>query len=221
MKFEKVVKELESFKDTFCFYCEHAIGSGNIVSIERSDLSLGQLRAKYPAIFSGLIYYLNENEREIKEYVQKYLEQTITHRYKEDEKPIKSLDEVVESINKGTFNTPLIHGYIMADFLPNDMMDKIQNPLCRFKYSCYSFDKSPWIRDTIVARLRKEVEEGFRHSISFLPLCSAETYVKVSFWMWCLNDENEYIFHMQYSDYGLPFLKAVAKKYGFDIPKGV
>lgn len=71
-----------------------------------------------------------------------------------------------------------------------------------------------WTEANVLAQLKKDVEFGFEKALDQRGLSASAMNGVILCWMWVLEDELQ---HFQgYTHYGLPLLKAVAVKYGFE-----
>jgi hypothetical protein len=69
-----------------------------------------------------------------------------------------------------------------------------------------------WTEEEIKKQLAKDVAFGFEKALNKRGISASFMYEVVKMWMWVLEDELQY--SEDYAQYGLPFLKAVAVKYG-------
>lgn len=72
--------------------------------------------------------------------------------------------------------------------------------------------------ENVLARLKSDVEFGFQKALDQRGISSSLMHEVVKMWLWVLEDD--LINFDEYAMYGLPLLKAVAVKYGFDNPIG-
>jgi hypothetical protein len=75
-----------------------------------------------------------------------------------------------------------------------------------------------WTEANVVAQLKEDVEFGFEKALDKRGISSSMMHEVVKMWMWVLDDELQNLDN--YPQYGLPFFKAVAIKYGFPNPIG-
>ena len=76
----------------------------------------------------------------------------------------------------------------------------------------------PWTAEAIIAQLREDVDFGFEKALNKRGLSASMMNEVVKMWLWVLDDPLQD--HDDYAQYGLPLLKAVAVKYGFENPIG-
>jgi hypothetical protein len=161
---------------------------------------------------------------DIKEYMQGHIEE-LTEAIKEqiegfktkEEPTIITMREAIEAVNKNKFfNQPDI-AWRLYEFIPRELHNEILESTLRFSFS-YMI-KRDWVRDEILHSLKLDLIEGFKSSIRLYSLASSINYWVVRFWLFVLKDDE--FDNLNYTDYGLPFFKAVAEKYGFPMPEGV
>lgn len=75
-----------------------------------------------------------------------------------------------------------------------------------------------WTEENVLAQLKKDVAFGFEKALDQRGLSASAMNSCILCWMWVLEDELQGF--EQYAQYGLPLLKAVAVKYGFENPIG-
>jgi hypothetical protein len=75
-----------------------------------------------------------------------------------------------------------------------------------------------WTEENVFAQLKKDVAFGFEKALDQRGLSASAMNSCILCWMWVLEDELQG-FEL-YAQYGLPLLKAVAVKYGFENPIG-
>lgn len=76
----------------------------------------------------------------------------------------------------------------------------------------------PWTREAVLDQLARDVDFGFEKALNKRGISASLMHEVVEMWMWVLEDEE--FSGLDYAQYGLPLLKAVAVKYGFDNPIG-
>jgi hypothetical protein len=75
----------------------------------------------------------------------------------------------------------------------------------------------PWTIDAVLEQLKNDVEFGFEKALNKRGISAGMMYDVVRMWMWVLeDDELASPGEDEYAQYGLPLLKAVAIKYGFE-----
>ncbi len=72
-----------------------------------------------------------------------------------------------------------------------------------------------WNRDNVISQLAEDVAFGFEKALSKRGISSGMMFNVVEMWMWVLEDELLEGAEDRYAQYGLPFFKEVALKYGF------
>lgn len=72
----------------------------------------------------------------------------------------------------------------------------------------------PWTEEAIKDDLKSDVEFGFEKALNRRGISAGTMNAVVKMWMWVLEDRLQH--HLNYPQYGLPLLKAVAVKYGFE-----
>ena len=74
-----------------------------------------------------------------------------------------------------------------------------------------------WTEENVLKQLACDVEFGFEKALNKRGLSASAMHGVVQMWMWVLEDElaSEEKSDELYAQYGLPYLKAVALKYGF------
>jgi hypothetical protein len=77
-----------------------------------------------------------------------------------------------------------------------------------------------WTVRNIIEQLKADVAFGFENALNKRGISAASMHATVKMWLWVLNDELELQADELYPQYGLPFFKAVAVKYGFPNPIG-
>jgi len=75
-----------------------------------------------------------------------------------------------------------------------------------------------WTRRNVLSQLKSDVAFGFEKALNQRGISASLMNDVVKMWMWVLEDDLQN--HEDYAQYGLPLLKAVAVKYGFDNPIG-
>lgn len=75
-----------------------------------------------------------------------------------------------------------------------------------------------WIEEKVIEQLKSDVDFGFEKALGNRGISSSFMCEVVRMWMWVLEDELQHF--SEYAQYGLPFFKAVAIKYGFENPIG-
>lgn len=73
-------------------------------------------------------------------------------------------------------------------------------------------------RENVLAQLASDLDFGFEKALNQRGISSGLMYEVVKMWMWVLDDDLQHF--DGYAQYGLPFFKAVAIKYGFPNPIG-
>lgn len=73
-------------------------------------------------------------------------------------------------------------------------------------------------RDTVIEQLKSDVAFGFEKALGQRGISASLMNDVVKMWMWVLEDDLQNF--DDYAQYGLPLLKAVAVKYGFENPIG-
>lgn len=137
---------------------------------------------------------------------------------KKEEPPIRTLQEAIDAINNYRVHNASDVAWRLYEFIPVDMHEAITAPSLQFKHS-WPY-KIEWVRSEILKKLEKIVSvTGIEESVKLLSMCSSFNYWTARFWLWVLNDD-EFVNDV-YTDYGLPFFKAVAEKYGFPVPEGL
>jgi hypothetical protein len=76
----------------------------------------------------------------------------------------------------------------------------------------------PWTLENIKEQLAKDVAFGFEKALDQRSISASMMYSVVKMWLWVLEDDLQH--NEDYREYGLPFLKAVATKYGLPNPIG-
>lgn len=69
-----------------------------------------------------------------------------------------------------------------------------------------------WTRENVLAQLAKDVDFGFEKALDKRGISAGMMNCVVRMWMWILDDPLQY--DEEYAQYGLPYLKRVALKYG-------
>lgn len=75
-----------------------------------------------------------------------------------------------------------------------------------------------WTKENILEQLRRDVEFGFEKALNKRGLSAASMHGVVRMWMWVLEDDeldSDEKSEEMYAQYGLPYLKAIALRYGF------
>lgn len=161
---------------------------------------------------------------DVKEFMQGNIE-VLTEAIKEqievfkakEEPTIITMQEAIEAVNKNRFfNQPDI-AWRLYEFIPRELNNEILETTLRFSFSYIK--KRDWVRDEILESLKLDLIESFKDSIRLYSLSSSINYWVVRFWLFVLKDDA--FDNLNYTDYGLPFFKAVAEKYGFPVPEGV
>ena len=75
-------------------------------------------------------------------------------------------------------------------------------------------------KENVLEQLKRDVDFGFEKALDQRGLSAGMMFEVVRMWMWVLDDELQHFNDNEYAQYGLPLLKAVAVKYGFDNPIG-
>lgn len=78
-----------------------------------------------------------------------------------------------------------------------------------------------WTEANILAQLNTDLAFAFEKALDKRGISAGLMYEVVKMWMWVLEDPLGAESETDYAQYGLPFLKAVALKYGFDNPIGL
>jgi len=76
----------------------------------------------------------------------------------------------------------------------------------------------PMTREILLAQLAQDLDFGFEKALNKRGLSAGMMYEVVKMWMWVLEDDLQH--SDLYAQYGLPFFKAVALKYGLENPIG-
>jgi len=84
----------------------------------------------------------------------------------------------------------------------------------------YKHEPVPWTEQSIKDQLAKDVAFGFEKALGKRGISASMMHATVRMWMWILEDPLEQQAEGLYTQYGLPFFKAVAVKYGFPNPIG-
>lgn len=124
-------------------------------------------------------------------------------------------EQVIEAI-KGGRESDCLDGRDygrLCDFFPVEQWDVLG-----FKLSDGQEppETKPWTEEAIIEAMRGDVEFGFEKAINQRGLSASTMHSVVKTWLWVLDVEID----ADYAQYGLPLLKAVALKYGFDNPIG-
>lgn len=80
------------------------------------------------------------------------------------------------------------------------------------------WEPKPWTEEAVIAQLREDVEFGFEKALNRRGLSANCMAAVVRMWMWILEQAD--ILEVNYPQYGLPILKAVAVRYGLPNPIG-
>lgn len=76
----------------------------------------------------------------------------------------------------------------------------------------------PWTHEAVVRQLGEDVAFGFEKALNKRGISASLMWDVVKMWLWILEDPLQY--SEDYTNYGLPLLKAVSVKYGFPNPIG-
>jgi hypothetical protein len=161
---------------------------------------------------------------DVKKYMQgrideltEAVEEQIEGFKKKKEPTIITIQEAIEAVNKNDFFKQPDIAWRLYEFIPHELHNEILESTLRFSFSYVR--KRDWVSDEILNSLRFDLIESFRDSIRLYSLASSINYWVVRFWLFVLKDDA--FDNLNYTDYGLPFFKAVAEKYGFPVPEGV
>jgi hypothetical protein len=75
-----------------------------------------------------------------------------------------------------------------------------------------------WSEENIKLRLKNDLAFAFEKALNRRGISALLMYEVVKMWLWILEDPLQHM--KEYAMYGLPLLKAVAVKYGFENPIG-
>jgi len=78
-----------------------------------------------------------------------------------------------------------------------------------------SFEEKELTRKNVLYELKEDLSFAFDKALNKRGISASLMYDVIKMWMWVLDDEELYNFK-EYAMYGLPLLKAVALRYGFD-----
>ena len=83
---------------------------------------------------------------------------------------------------------------------------------CSLKEGAEPSEPTPWTEDEVKKQLAEDLAFAFEKALNKRGLSAGMMHSVVKMWMWVFEDELQ---HMEeYAQYGLPFFKAVALKYG-------
>jgi len=130
---------------------------------------------------------------------------------------MKTREQVLEIIKSEELKSEAIDGRDfsrLADFFPVE--DWIY---LGFKPKANA-DINPivWSKENLLIQLKRDLEFAFEKALDQRGISASCMYVVVKMWLWILEDELSEC--EEYAQYGLPLLKKVAVKYGFDNPIG-
>jgi hypothetical protein len=97
----------------------------------------------------------------------------------------------------------------LCDFLPSEDWPKLG-----FELPEERNEIKPWTEGVIIEQLRMDVAFGFEKALDKRGLSAGMMNQAVLMWLWILEDPLASA-KIDYANYGLPLLKAVALKYGF------
>ena len=72
-----------------------------------------------------------------------------------------------------------------------------------------------WIRTAIVDQLREDVGFGFENALNKRGISASCMHGVVCMWLWILEEDLPETGPQYYAQYGLPLLKATARRFGF------
>lgn len=79
----------------------------------------------------------------------------------------------------------------------------------------------PWTEEAVREQLKADLEFAFEKALDKRGISASMMYEVVKMWLWVLEDELALVDDEEvYPQYGLPLLKRVALKYGFENPIG-
>ncbi len=120
-------------------------------------------------------------------------------------------EQVLDAVKNGRASQCLDRRdfFRLADFFPLDEWH-------HFGFEVKVSDKkvptpSPWTQETIVEKLRADLEFAKEKAANQRGISAALMYEVVLMWLWVFEDDLQH--HDNYFDYGLPFFKRVAAKY--------
>jgi hypothetical protein len=129
-------------------------------------------------------------------------------------------ENVLDAVRKGR-GTKTLDGRDYArlvDFFPIEEWSVFEVAL---KEGCTPPEPQPWTEEEVKLQLARDVAFGFEKALDCRGISASLMYNVVKMWMWILEDhELAEETDSDYAQYGLPFLKAVAVKYGFPNPIG-
>jgi hypothetical protein len=130
---------------------------------------------------------------------------------------MKTLEQVIDANRQSqTIDGRDIHR--LLDFIPAEHWEKMG---AKLKEGVKPEDvpvREEWTETNILAHLKRDVAFGFDKALGRRGISASCMNEVVKMWMWVLDDPLED--HNSYAQYGLPLLKLVAVKYGFDNPIG-
>ncbi len=131
-----------------------------------------------------------------------------------------TLEQIKAKITDGTLKSQSIDGRDfarLADFFPTSDWNMIN---CEVDTVDHDHIQKPWNEETVLEALRQDVAFGFEKALDKRGLSASAMNAVLRMWMVVLEDpladQNEEL----YAQYGLPYIKAIAVKYGFPNPIG-
>jgi hypothetical protein len=131
---------------------------------------------------------------------------------------MKSMEEVIKDYKSPQFCIDGRDVIRLAKFIPEEKLKDIGVellPECVGKHVAIS-----WTRENILEQVKKDVKFGFEKALNKRGISSSLMNDVMKMWAYVFSDE--FIFENidNYSMYGLPLLKEMAIKFGFENPIG-
>lgn len=130
---------------------------------------------------------------------------------------MKSLQQIYDNYESQTLDGRDIAR--LSGFVPEEDLPKIGVEL-KPEY-IGQHETEPFTRENILAQLKEDVAFGFEKALNQRGISSSLMVEVVMMWNWILEEGLEdFDYHTNYAQYGLPVFKATAVKYNFDNPIG-
>ena len=123
---------------------------------------------------------------------------------------MKTLEQIKEQYKFNAFNSRDLGRLIK--FIPQDELIHFG---IEIQEGC-THESIPFTRENVLIELKEDLEFAFEKALDRRSISAEAMYAVIKMWNWILEEGLE-IFD-NYSNYGLPLLKATAVKYGFDNP---
>lgn len=134
-------------------------------------------------------------------------------------KPMKTKEEVLAAVKAGR-KSECLDGRDYQRLLAWFPQEEVETFGFKLKEDAKdkTFEPKEWSEQAILEQLEEDVAFGFQKALDKRGISASFMHSVVEMWLWVLNDEE--FKDLDYAQYGLPLLKAVAVKYGFPNPIG-